>query len=473
MGHGLRPRGRRGRRAAIKAYLAAPYSYIVRQRAAQLHELMGQHANVAGSVIANLSYGLNSILALLVFMISALVLDPTATVVFFLLGTLSIVGLRPLLRWTKGVAKRLADRSIDLGVTVEETTGVVREIKTLGVRKAFEARFEEEVAALATYSRNLNFSLSTTPQVYIGLGVLVLLAAFAAAARFSDGSFATLGGTALLLFRALSYGQQMSGVQQRLSRAHPYAAALNGFIDEARAAGKEVSSGTISLSAIDTIEFVDTSFLYDLGEAPAVKNASFKLERPGLIAVVGPSGTGKTTVAHLALGLLQPTGGDILLNGVPMRDIDGANLAGLVALVPQEPVILHATVLDNIRFYRTDISDERVIEVAKSVGIHETIMALESGYKTELGATTRDLSGGQRQRIVIARALSGDPSMIILDEPTSALDHESESWVMDTLARISQQALTLVIAHRKETIDKCDAILRFDEGELVELVDNH
>ena len=209
------------RRAAIKAYLAAPYSYIVRQRAAQLHELMGQHANVAGSVIANLSYGLNSILALLVFMISALVLDPTATVVFFLLGTLSIVGLRPLLRWTKGVAKRLADRSIDLGVTVEETTGVVREIKTLGVRKAFEARFEEEVAALATYSRNLNFSLSTTPQVYIGLGMLVLLAAFAAAARFSDGSFATLGGTALLLFRALSYGQQMSGVQQRLSRAHP------------------------------------------------------------------------------------------------------------------------------------------------------------------------------------------------------------------------------------------------------------
>ena len=204
-----------------------------------------------------------------------------------------------------------------------------------------------------------------------------------------------------------------------------------------------------------------------------MKNASFKLERPGLIAVVGPSGTGKTTVAHLALGLLQPTGGDILLNGVPMRDIDGANLAGLVALVPQEPVILHATVLDNIRFYRTDISDERVIEVAKSVGIHETIMALESGYKTELGATTRDLSGGQRQRIVIARALSGDPSMIILDEPTSALDHESESWVMDTLARISQQALTLVIAHRKETIDKCDAILRFDEGELVELVDNH
>ena len=296
------------RRAAIKAYLAAPYSYIVRQRAAQLHELMGQHANVAGSVIANLSYGLNSILALLVFMISALVLDPTATVVFFLLGTLSIVGLRPLLRWTKGVAKRLADRSIDLGVTVEETTGVVREIKTLGVRKAFEARFEEEVAALATYSRNLNFSLSTTPQVYIGLGMLVLLAAFAAAARFSDGSFATLGGTALLLFRALSYGQQMSGVQQRLSRAHPYAAALNGFIDEARAAGKEVSSGTISLSAIDTIEFVDTSFLYDLGEAPAVKNASFKLERPGLIAVVGPSGTGKITVAHLALGLLQPRG---------------------------------------------------------------------------------------------------------------------------------------------------------------------
>ena len=379
---------------------------------------------------------------------------------FFVFGSVSIVAMIPALRWTRASAAKMAAQSMDLGAAVAETTDAVREIRTLGVRDKFQDRIDDRVGKLATLTARLNFALNVTPQVFIGLGMLVLLGTFAVAAQFSSGSFATLGGTALLLFRALTFGQQISGIQQRLSRATPYTLAIDGFIEDAQAASGVQSVGTERVSSIDRIEFVDTTFTYEQESSPAIQHASFALERPGLIAVTGPSGTGKTTMAHLALGLLHPTTGDILINGIPMADIHRGDLSGLVALVPQEPVILHASVMDNIRFYREHISEEHAIAVATAIGIHDTIMALDNGYETLVGQTTRGLSGGQRQRIVIARAIVGDPSLVILDEPTSALDGESERWVMETLSDLGTTSLALVIAHRQETIDRCTAILR-------------
>ncbi len=454
------------RRSALFGYLNASYAYIARQRAARLHELTGQHARLAGSAVSLLSSTLDSVVSLLVFMASALILDPIATVVFFVLGSASILGLRPLYKWTKAQANLQGEKAIDLGVNVTETAEVIREVKTLGVVKPFQERFGGEVDELARISRRLNFALSAIPVAFIGVGMLVLLGTFTVAAQASQGSFATLGGTALLLFRALTYGQQLSGIQQRLGRVVPYAEALNDFILEARANAARHSSGTVRLDTIDTVQFVDTAYSYDVDLAPAIKDVNFELQRPALIAVVGPSGTGKTTVAHLALGLLQPTEGEVRINGTPMKDIDGTDLAGSVALVPQEPVVLHASVMDNIRFYRDGIADDDVVEIAKAIGIHDTIMDLENGYDTQIGETTRGLSGGQRQRIAIARALAGRPSMIILDEPTSALDTESERWVMDALNEIGANALALVIAHRQETIDRCDGVLRMSDGQI-------
>jgi ABC-type multidrug transport system fused ATPase/permease subunit len=452
--------------------LGPSYTYVAKQRGARIHELSGQHVRVAGTIISHLSGALNAALSLMVFMVSALLLDTIAKIVFFVLGSLSIVFLRPALRWTRKMGGQQADLSVDLGVSVSETTDLDREIRTLGVSPQFRERIDVPIRGLARIAARLNFALNVTPQLFIGLGMLVLLATFAVAAQFSQATFATLGGTALLLFRALTFGQQVSGIQQRLNRSLPFTEAVEEFLAEARSSAIKQHEGSERVSRIDRIEFADTSFRYETDSTPAINKTSFVLERPGLIAVTGPSGTGKTTLAHLAFGLLSATDGQVLVNGIPMGDIDGRDLQGLVALVPQEPVIMHATAMDNIRFFRDHITDEEVIAMAKKIGIHDTIMELEHGYDTEIGQTTRGLSGGQRQRIVIARAMVGQPSLIILDEPTSALDSESERWEMDSLNEISQDSLALVIAHRQETIDACESVLRFDNGGLVETTTN-
>ena len=162
----------------------------------------------------------------------------------------------------------------------------------------------------------------------------------------------------------------------------------------------------------------------------------------------------------------------MLVNGIPMADVHSADLAGLVALVPQEPVILHASVMDNIRFYRDQISEDRVVATAQSIGIHDTIMALDQGYETLIGETTRGLSGGQRQRIAVAERSSAGRRSSFSMSRRQLSTAESERWVMGTLIEISDQSLALVIAHRQETIDKCNSILRFDDGRLVETVTN-
>ena len=195
-----------------------------------------------------------------------------------------------------------------------------------------------------------------------------------------------MGGTALLLFRALTFGQQISGIQQRLNRNVPFTEMTNDFIAEATAGVAALNEGTVTIDRIDTIEFADTAFSYTGDDEYAVSNTTFTVERPDLVAIVGPSGTGKTTVAHLALGLLTPSKGVVSMNGTPVQQLAPGTLPGLVALVPQEPVILHATVMDNIQFYRDHVSEERVIEVAKSIGIHDTIMATLLSWLAIAGA---------------------------------------------------------------------------------------
>ena len=186
------------------------------------------------------------------------------------------------------------------------------------------------------------------------------------------------------------------------------------------------------------------------------------------VAIVGPSGAGKSTIFHLLLRFYDPTAGRITLDGVPLAELDPADLRARIALVPQDSVMFAASVRDNIRFGRPDASDAEVARAAELAHAAGFIAAMPHGFDTPVGERGVTLSGGQRQRIAIARAILRDAPLLLLDEATSSLDAESETQVAAALAELMRERTTIVIAHRLATVLSCDRILVMDEGRIVE-----
>lgn len=190
--------------------------------------------------------------------------------------------------------------------------------------------------------------------------------------------------------------------------------------------------------------------------------------RPGeTVALVGPSGAGKTTILQLLLRHYDPAGGQVSIDGVDLREMRRDDFRQAIALVPQDPVIFATSAMENIRFGRPDASDDDVRAAAKAAAAHDFLSRLPDGYATELGERGVMLSGGQRQRVAIARAILRDAPILLLDEATSALDAESEAAVQHAVDHLSRGRTTIVIAHRLATVKQADRIVVFDEGRIV------
>jgi subfamily B ATP-binding cassette protein MsbA len=216
------------------------------------------------------------------------------------------------------------------------------------------------------------------------------------------------------------------------------------------------------------IEFDNVRFRYDNTEQDTLRSISFKIPQGKIVALVGASGSGKSTIADLLPRFHDINSGAIRVDGKDIREVNTRDLRALMGIVSQEAILFNDSVRSNIIFGAENATEEEVIAAAKAANAHDFITAMPTGYDSNIGDRGSKLSGGQRQRLTIARALLKNPPILILDEATSALDSESEQLVQSALDRLLVNRTALVIAHRLSTIQHADEIIVMDEGKIVE-----
>jgi ATP-binding cassette, subfamily B, bacterial len=220
------------------------------------------------------------------------------------------------------------------------------------------------------------------------------------------------------------------------------------------------------------VRFEDVSFTYPGADRPALASVDLDVPAGSTLAVVGETGSGKTTLGSLVARLYDPSRGTVRIDGIDVRDMSLADLAAIVGVVSQETYLLHTTVRENLRYAKPTATDAEIEDAARAAQIHDLIASLPDGYDTMVGSRGHRFSGGEKQRIAIARTLLRDPRVLVLDEATSALDTETERAVQQAFDVLARGRTTITIAHRLSTVRNADQIVVLDHGHIVEAGDH-
>jgi ATP-binding cassette subfamily B protein len=450
------------RNRLFAAFAQASWSVQSRDGEGHLQELMTTQVLQATQGVMQAMAVVTAGLTLLALVASALVIGVLIAVVVMGAGLALFALLRPLNKLGSRHAKELSSAQLAYAAGVSDAVALAEEGQVFGIAPAQE----RHVAHLIDEARNRFFRTQLlgrlVPSTYQGIVFLLLVAGLGILYATSAGQLASLGAVVLLLVRASSYGQQLQGAYHLLYQFLPFLDRLRDA--ETRYVASAVPTGDRNLSSVPSLALTQVSYAYD-SRNPVLHDLTFGIEPGEVIGVVGPSGAGKSTLVQILLGLRSPSEGAYLVEGAPMTTLSLTSRTQAFAYVPQDPRLLRGTVADNIRFLRP-IADDAVERAARLARIHDEIMSWPLGYQTPIGQRADAVSGGQGQRLCLARALAGDPLVLVLDEPTSALDPSSESLVQESLLSLRGRLTLIVVSHRMSTLTICDRILVLVDGYL-------
>jgi len=448
----------------FRAFTRASWEVQSRDREGALQENMTSQTVQATGGALQATGLISSVLTFIILMASAVALSPEAAGAVFVIATGMFTVLRPMRTLGARRSRELSHALVQYAGGIAEANRLAEESQVFGVTGA---QFER-IAGLAGKCRYLFYRTQVisklVPNFYQGLTYIVLILVLAALYKLGGGHAASLGAIVLLLLRASQNGQSIQSGYQALQQSLP-------FIERVQNAAKRYAEsapvdGGRPLSVVQSLAFENVGYAYNPGH-PVLSGVSFAVDAGETIGIIGPSGAGKSTLVQLLLQLRPPAEGQYLVNGQPVQEFARSDWHKLVAYVPQEPRLLHASVSDNIRFYRTDIDDESVERAARLARIHDDIVGWSDGYDTVVGPRADAVSGGQQQRICLARALAARPNVLVLDEPTSALDPYSEKLIGESLDGLRSELTLFIVAHRMSTLDTCDRVMVILDGRLM------
>ncbi len=352
---------------------------------------------------------------------------------------------------------------------VEETLGGLRVIKAFNAESTFYNTFKTSTQRFFRFSNKLlnRQNLSLPVAEFLGILVIGVLLWFGGKMVLVDKN---LDPSSFIAYMALAYNiltpaKAMSKASYGVKKGNAAAERVLEILETENPI-VEKENAVVKPTLDSGIDIVDISFKYD--DEYVLQNFSLKVPKGHSVALVGQSGSGKSTIANLMTRFYDVNGGSIMLDGIDIRDFSKKSLRSLIGLVTQDSILFNDTVKNNIGLGKENASEEEIIAAAKIANAHEFIVELPNGYNSNIGDGGNKLSGGQKQRLSIARAVLKNPPIMILDEATSALDTESERLVQDALEKMMKNRTSIVIAHRLSTIQNADTIVVLQKGIIVE-----
>ena len=399
-------------------------------------------------------------------------LAPRLTMGLLIAIPLVMVPIMVFSRRVRNISRSSQDRVADVGSIVAETLGAMKVVQAFNQEQRESERFSnavEETFAVAKKRILLRAVMTAIIILFIFGSITIVMwrgSVGVTTGAISGGTIAAFlitGGFVAGAFGALTevYGEMLRGAGA--------ASRLNELLNEKPTIAAPERPQSLPEPPRGGLSFRNVTFRYPTRlETAALKDFSLEVEPGETVAIVGPSGGGKSTIFQLVERFYDPQAGSIRIDGVPLTSADPAAIRKRTALVPQEGTLFSANARDNLRYGHWDASDEQIWEAARAANAEGFLRDLPHGLDTFLGESGTRLSGGQKQRIAIARALLRDSPILLLDEATSALDAESEQWVQQALDRLMQSRTTLVIAHRLATVRSADRIIVLEDGRIVE-----
>ena len=451
--------------------LQLPIGYFTEQRKGDIMSRMTNDVNeIEGSVIGALEGWIKDPLAIIINLTVLFYISPKLTM--FILICLPIMGfvIGKVSRSLKKQSMKVAEKSGETFSTIEETLGGLRVIKAFNVEQKLRQKFLALSDEFLKARNQVGFRRDMASPMSELMGVTIFAGILWFGGRLVLSHEIAMNGAMFLTYMGLFYNiiDPAKSISSAFSNMQKGAAAIERIeqVLQAPVTVDENPNGKKINEFVHSIEFKNVGFSYD--DVVILKNINLKIEKGKTIALVGSSGAGKSTLADLIPRFHDVTSGEILVDGVNIKDYSLHAIRSLISIVTQEPILFNDTIANNIALgmETTDLSS--IQEAAKIANADSFIQKKDSGYDTNIGDRGSKLSGGERQRLTIARAVLKNPPILILDEATSSLDTESERLVQDAINNLMNNRTSVVIAHRLSTIRHADEIIVLNKGEIAE-----
>ncbi|MFA6446643.1 MAG: ABC transporter ATP-binding protein [Patescibacteria group bacterium] len=453
------------RQALLELFLDADWSFLLKQRLGHLETVLMTNVRYATLVLENTSSLIIIVTNLAVYVLIAFSISAPITAMTLILGVVFFWFLKSSFGKTRKNSRIMETVNKTIAHFLNENVMGMKTVKTMAVANSIATVGKNDFEQYRNAYVKIAFQRSLGDALMQPMGVVFICFLFAfyyKTAAFQLGAFAAI---VYLIQRIFTYFQAMQSNYRALNEYAPYLQSVNMLEDEMKSR-KEKTGSASDFVFKKSFDFDDVGFAY-AQDRPILNSVSFSVKRGEIVGIVGPSGAGKTTLMDLALRLLDPSSGKILLDGRDVSEINLDKWRNSIGYVSQDMFLLNGTIAENIRFYKR-ISDAEIEEAAKSANIYDFIQTLPNKFETLVGERGTMLSNGQRQRIIIARILARKPKLLVLDEATSALDNESEVQIQNVIESLKGKITVLIIAHRLSTVLCADRIMALSEGKIIE-----